>query len=317
MKYTEIPSNISGIYKINFPNNKIYIGRSQNIKLRIWEHFYKKDGTPCYFALKKYYKSYKDIEIDILEEIIPYDHIRICQAEILWIDKFKSCDRQNGYNITSGGAGGGLGINNPASKINEEDLNNIIQLLKEQKTDSYIASIYNLNSETVRRINNGKTYYNNNIDYPIRKGKGIINYFEKKNSFSKEKLDFALYLLLTTDLPNSKISEKTNVSKSIISKLNTGIHPYCKEVDIIFPIRKTRRTIPLTEKEIILIKQELLNKNLSIEDIANHFNCSRDTITDINTGKRYFEQDQDYPIRKFYPNRGSKKSVSTISGSGE
>ena len=65
------------------------------------------------------------------------------------------------------------------------------------------------------------------------------------------------------------------------------------------------------------IKKCLLNPNLSIQDIANHFNCSRDTIGDINQGKRYAKENEKYPIRNFYPNRGSKKSVSTILGTEE
>lgn len=47
MKYDKIPANKSGIYKINFPNGKLYIGRAKNIKNRIWEHYTKIDSTPC------------------------------------------------------------------------------------------------------------------------------------------------------------------------------------------------------------------------------------------------------------------------------
>ena len=68
---------------------------------------------------------------------------------------------------------------------------------------------------------------------------------------------------------------------------------------------------------IIEIKHQLLNPNLSIQDIANNFNCSRDTIGDINNGKRYFKDDETYPIRNFYPIRHSKKPVSTILASEE
>jgi excinuclease UvrABC nuclease subunit len=62
MKYNEIPQHISGIYKINFPNNKIYIGRAINIRRRISEHFRKEDNTACYAALHKYYSKCEDIE---------------------------------------------------------------------------------------------------------------------------------------------------------------------------------------------------------------------------------------------------------------
>ena len=42
MKITDITTKISGIYKINFPNGKIYIGRAIDIKRRIREHYIKK-----------------------------------------------------------------------------------------------------------------------------------------------------------------------------------------------------------------------------------------------------------------------------------
>lgn len=317
MKYNEIPAYKSGIYRINFPNGKIYIGRAKNIKVRIWEHFKKIDNTPCQFALFKYYSSYKDIEIDILEEVSPYNHDLICQLEKKWIAKFQANEREIGYNIAPGGEGGGVGINNPASKIDEEDLKNIIFLLRQQKTNAYIGNLYGLHPDTIGRINNGKSYFNQDLNYPIRIGKGKTEYKEKYNSFTNEQLDEVLYLLDTTELSRQQISSQTGMSTTTITNLNTGKHPYCKLTNLSFPIRKTRRTVFLTEEEVLLIKEELLNPNYSIQDIANHFSCSRDTIGDINQGKRYSSNKEVYPIRKFYPKRGSKKSVSTISGTGE
>ena len=58
MKYSELPNKFCCIYKIDFPNNKIYVGRAIDVKRRIWEHYNKKDNTPCQRALKKYYNSY-------------------------------------------------------------------------------------------------------------------------------------------------------------------------------------------------------------------------------------------------------------------
>lgn len=317
MKYNEIPAQKSGIYRINFPNGKIYIGRAKDIKTRIWQHFSKIDNTPCQSALFKYYVSYKDIEIDILEEISPYDHNLICSLEKKWIAEYSATNREIGYNISPGGEGGGVGTNNPASKITEEDLKNIISLLMQQKTNVYIGNLYGLHPDTIGKINNGKHYFNQEITYPIRKGKGITDYKEKYNSFTNEQLDEVLYLLDTTELSRQQIYTQTGISPSTITNLNTGKHPYCKLINLSFPIRKSRRTTFLNDEEIAAIKIELLNPNYSIQDIANHFNCSRDTIGDINQGKRYSSIGEDYPIRKFYPKRGSKKSVSTISGTGE
>ena len=305
MKYQEIPANLSGIYKINFPNGKIYIGRAKNIKTRIWEHYQKKDNTPCQRALYKYFDSYKDIDIDILETVEEYNYELICSLEIKWIAKFEATNKEKGYNITPGGDGAAIGVYNSASKITEEELNDIILLLKEQKTNVYIGNLYGLHPDTIGKINNGKHYRKEGIEYPIRKNKGIIEYKEKYNSFSKKQLDATLYLLGTTKLTREQISKQTGISTTVITSLNNGRHPYCKLVDLTFPIRKTRSNVKLTSEEITGIKEELLNPNYSIQDIANHFKCDRSTISDINQGKRYSKENEKYPIRDSFHKRKS------------
>lgn len=317
MKYTEIQSNISGIYKINFPNGKIYIGRAKNIKGRIWEHYAKNDNTPCHFALRKYYNHYSEIDVDILEQVQEYSHDLICELEIYYIKKFNSTDRNIGYNITSGGDGAGVGVNNVSSKISQEDLDQIIILLNQKKTNVYIGNLFGLHPDTIGRINQGKNYYNPKLKYPIRSDKGEIPYYEKYNSFSNEQLDNALFLLGNSTLSRKEIREMTQISEGVLTTLNLGKHSYCKNVQLDYPIRKSRRTIKLTEEDIQNIKIELRNPSYSIQDIAEHFGCSRDTIGDINQGKRYNREDEQYPIRTFYPQRGSKKPVSTILGAEE
>ena len=52
VKITDLPSGVKGIYKINYPNGKCYIGLSTDIKRRMWEHNnLKKAKTPCDFAI--------------------------------------------------------------------------------------------------------------------------------------------------------------------------------------------------------------------------------------------------------------------------
>ena len=55
IKTSELEPGVQGIYKINFPNGKIYIGLSIDIKRRIWEHNCPhEDKTPCDKAINKY-----------------------------------------------------------------------------------------------------------------------------------------------------------------------------------------------------------------------------------------------------------------------
>ena len=59
VKVSELQNGIMGIYKINYPNGKIYIGLSNDIKRRMMEHNSPHNGiikkpTPCDLAIKKY-----------------------------------------------------------------------------------------------------------------------------------------------------------------------------------------------------------------------------------------------------------------------
>lgn len=103
MKIYEINRKIIGIYKINFPNKKSYIGLSNNIKRRINEHFYKSSQLPCHKAINKYYLSVNEIDFDILEEIEEEDYILLSQKEKYWINYFDTYNKEKGYNLTEGG----------------------------------------------------------------------------------------------------------------------------------------------------------------------------------------------------------------------
>lgn len=98
IKVSEIPDNYSCIYKINYPNGKIYIGQTNNLKRRIYEHNnFTKAKHPCDLAIKKYGKINC---IEILEEI-SVDCLN--DREIYWINYYNSNDKKIGYNLTKGG----------------------------------------------------------------------------------------------------------------------------------------------------------------------------------------------------------------------
>lgn len=92
----------SGIYKINFPNGKVYIGRSNNIYRRMLEHNNDfRNKLPIEYAIMKYGKI---IEFDILELIDDLEEMK--KREIYWINYYDSTNKNKGYNVSSGGDGG-------------------------------------------------------------------------------------------------------------------------------------------------------------------------------------------------------------------
>ena len=312
MRVTEITTKISGIYKINFPNNKIYIGRAADIKRRIKEHYNKKDDTPCYKALIKYYTNVNNIDFDILyiQSILNLEELK--EKEKYYIKLYDARNKTQGYNITEGGEGADYGVNNIASKISEEELNDIINRLKNGESNIEIGKIYNLHPDTIGRINNGTTYYNEHLKYPLRESSIKAEGFKNGNSLNKEKYLEAIKLI-KQGISIVEISKKTNISSTTLHKINKGNHFICKEINENYPLFiYGRRTVSLTEQDISNIKKDLLNPYLSTTDIANKYKVSRDTVSDINQGKRYRDKNEEYPIRTFYPKRGSKKPVSTI-----
>lgn len=96
----DLKNNTSGIYKINYPNGKCYIGLSVDIKRRMYEHNNpNKAKTPCDLAIVKYGKV---TEIEILELCAEKD---LEEREIYWIKYYDSTNPLKGYNLTEGGDG--------------------------------------------------------------------------------------------------------------------------------------------------------------------------------------------------------------------
>lgn len=97
---------ICGIYIFKFPNNKVYIGQSWNIKERIWKH--KSDinikrniNHPLYNAIRKY--GWVNIRKEIIVSgLTTQDQLDF--YERFWINLYDSRNKRYfGYNIESGG----------------------------------------------------------------------------------------------------------------------------------------------------------------------------------------------------------------------
>lgn len=99
IKIKDLEPNTQGIYKIDFPNGKIYIGLSVDIKRRMSEHNnFHENKTPCDQAINKYGRI---TEIEILE--IVDDPEKLNEREIYWIKQYNANNKEIGYNLTPGG----------------------------------------------------------------------------------------------------------------------------------------------------------------------------------------------------------------------
>jgi len=90
------------IYKLVSPSNKIYIGKTKNLEIRLKKHASLAASginRHLYDAIRKY--RIENFTVSIIEENL--NQIQSNEREIFWIDYYKSTDRSVGYNMTPGG----------------------------------------------------------------------------------------------------------------------------------------------------------------------------------------------------------------------
>lgn len=87
-----------GIYKIqNLNNNKVYIGRSRFISLRIYDHFCSLRGKSHYnLSLQNDHNNGDKFEHSILEEVS--DSKQLVEREKYWIAHYEAENSEKGYN---------------------------------------------------------------------------------------------------------------------------------------------------------------------------------------------------------------------------
>lgn len=290
----------SGVYKITFPNQKVYIGRSNNIYRRMLEHNNDfRNKLPIEYAIMKYGKI---TEFDIIELIDDIDKMK--EREIYWIKYYDSTNKEKGYNISLGGDGGDPGSSNSQAKFTEEQIQILYKELKENLDESLeqIANKYNIHLSTLSNINNGHTYYHSTIQYPIRNKKEckqVIAGIKNKNSKFTEQDLKEIYDLLQNrqDLTMQEIAKQYKVYASTIQNINLGKTYYNN--NLIYPLRKPKTgSRKLTQEQVINIISEIKqHPKESLASIGRRFNINRRTISSINCGTTYKQKNEKYPIR--------------------
>lgn len=299
---SEKPEKIySGIYKINFPNGKVYVGLSNNIYRRICEHntdFRKQ--TACSSAIKKYGKITK---VEILEEIHPDNRKRMQEREKYWIEYYQSNDKRYGYNLTTGGDGSNIGSQNLQAKLTEEQYFKVVDLLKNhlELRIQDIAEMYNLSLSSLSELNNGVRYWHECIDYPIRTSKdsgklrsGVNNIH---SNLTQEQINLAYDLLLHSSKSLKEISTITKIKIEKLREINRGSR--YRNDNLNYPLRKLHKgSKQLKPEQVSEIYLAIINTNETFVSIAERFKVSAKTISGINCGTTYKRKGYTYPLRE-------------------
>lgn len=288
----------SGVYKITFPNKKIYIGISNNIYRRMLEHNSDfRNNLPIEKAIQKYGKI---TEFTILEEISPNNREAMKEREKFWILIFNSNKKEFGYNISEGGDGADIGSNNHQAKLTEEQYQQVYKDLIDNKLSlQEIANKYEMHLSSISNLNNGHTYFHSTIDYPIRKTKPKVAGINSGNSkFSQEDIEHIWNLLqFNTELSMKQIANKYNVNASTIQNINQG--KTYKNSNLTYPLRESKvGKRKLSDEQVIQIITEIKNNpKESLASIGRRLNISSKTISSINCGIIYKQTNESYPIR--------------------
>lgn len=299
MQNCSVSQNIySGVYKITFPNNKIYIGISNNIYRRMLEHNTDfRNNLPLEKAIQKYGKI---TEFDILEQINPENRSFMREREKYWILKYNSNKKQFGYNISEGGDGADIGSNNQQAKLTEEQFQEVYKdLINNELTLQQIAQKYEMHISSISRLNNGIHYFHSNINYPIRKEKpGVAGIKSGNSKFTQEDINNIYNLLqFSLDLSMKQIAEQYNVYASTIQNINNGKTYYNKNLS--YPLREPKTgKKKLNQQQVLNIINEIKNNpKESLASIGRRLGYSSKMISSINCGTTYKQKNEKYPIR--------------------
>lgn len=275
----------------NLINGKIYIGQSVNSKHRWEQHVSASKHNPkCVIdqAIAKYGEKNFTMEI-LLKKVENYN-----EKEIELIEKY-DCLVPKGYNVAIGG-NGTAGIYASGSHFQtEEELEEVTDLIRNSKLNfETIASMYGCSQTIISAINVGKSYFREELEYPLRE------YFLTEEKFKQ----LAYSLKYELDKTLKDIAEEYSINIAHLSDINQGKVRWKSWLS--YPLRegKIYNTGCREVREIIRL---LAETNIPQKDIARQFNISTTTISGINTGINYKQPDIKYPIRKDYHACGPHK----------
>jgi hypothetical protein len=192
------------IYKAEFPNGKVYIGKSKDFDSRKIKHSYSTRyyNTKLTNAINKY--GFDSIKWEIIFETEDIDIIN--QKEIEFISKYDSI--KNGYNTSMGGDGGDTISNNPRR----------LDIIKQQLTskgydsENYYVDISEIISKSILDdyLNNKASIREISKKYNISRQR-LSRFFKSNNiNIDKDMVKLTNSIKLEDDKINSVISKYEN-----------------------------------------------------------------------------------------------------------
>lgn len=289
-----------GVYEIkNTINHKRYIGSSKKLKERKIRHFsdLRNNRHPNKY-LQSDWNVYGELNFvfHILEPIEDKDMLLI--REGYWLNKFKSDNRDYGYNIHGFDEHG-----NPTlpDELIEQIVKNTNYLMGSEHPNAKLTEGEVI--EITKRIDNGELAFDLSREYEIDIGtiykiannevwKSVKRKTAKKHHHDKkltEKDVVDIKLAMQNNTSTRELANKYNVHLDTIYAIKQGINWSHVLPDINLSESNTRlapKRKKLHRNQVVQIKISL-EQGKPIKEIANEFNVSTNAIYDIKNGKSW------------------------------
>ena len=147
-------------------------------------------------------------------------------------------------------------------------------------------------------LNDREKYYIQQYNTLVPNGYNMVpgGYCAIGTKLSPNDIDDITNLLRNTDMSNTDIAKRYDVTTTLISGINTG---KSWKRDINYPIRSTTWTgIVLDEEKVKQIIELIQTTSLSFSEIGKLFNVKEHCISAINRGRAWQQDDIKYPIRQ-------------------
>lgn len=186
------------------------------------------------------------------------------------------------------------------TSITETEIDKVINKYKEKNLIEYylieICDIDKLNEKEQYWISYYDTYKNGLNQTPGGAWGGIPPKFNEKEA--KQIINL---ILSNKTIRFEEIAKNFNCSINTIQKINLGLQPYYfKEYN--YPLRSKDESRVLKaylgEEKILNILNDLRNTTMTMTEIGQKYNLCRNTISDINKGKKEPINNYEYPARK-------------------
>ena len=278
------------IYKILFPNNKVYIGQTKDFNERKNQHyrasFNKKLNLPVYNAIRKY--GWNNLSWGIIDEGKTQDELN--EKEKYWISYYKSyCgDKRynNGYNATIGGEG------HNTTKFQISDVEKIKEI-HEQYPEYTATQIQEKLKEYNKDCAISVSYIRNIVSGTKLSGISGIDRFSKQESLERMKTGGATQLTKeqaveiaelykTQHLTPTQIYEKTGYANpKAIGSVTTGL-TWSEYTGL---PRKEKRKVNFITEEDVLRALQLKKEGVSQKEISEITGISYNNLGNIFRGE--------------------------------